>query len=214
LIGELFPPGNVYLERFSLHGGFDNDQHFDGFNYSEEIKIYPIKKKWDGVRASFSRLIKATYIGETEKPSVYFSHPFSEPRQNALLYKVEKKRTDTPMTVVSINHYEIEKMIYFGGSDKREYSDIEYKAAMKHIRDDHERKDKYGSTLSKITRADTIINARKIALFRIKNVDYDVLLSVYMTHGIEYASTVYIADFFKEGKVIATKEKWIIDGPY
>lgn len=215
LIGELFPSGNVYLERFSLSGGFDNVQHFEGLNYSEEIAIYPIKKaKWASVRASFSRLIKATYIGETEKTSIYFKHPFSKPPQDALLYKVEKKRTDTPMTVVSINNYEIEKMIYFGGSDIREYSHLEYEATMKHIRDDHERKDKYGSTLSKITRANTILNARKIALFRIKNVDYDVLLSVYNTHGIEYASTVYIIDFIKNGKIILTKEKYNIDGPY
>jgi hypothetical protein len=198
-----------------LSGGFDNLQHFEGLNYSEEIAICPIKKaKWASLRASFSRLIKATYIGETEKTSIYFKHPFSKPRQDALLYKVEKNRTDTPITVVSINNYEIEKMIYFGGSDIREYSHIEYKAAMKHIRDDHERKDKYDSTLSKITRANTIINARKIALFRIKNVDYDVLLSVYNTHGIEYACTVYVIDFIKNGKIILTKEKYNTDGPY
>ena len=215
LIGELFPSGNVYLERFSLDGGYDNQQHFEGLNYSGQIEIYPIKKaKWVIVRASFSRLIKATYIGETEKNSKYFKYPFSEPRQDALLYKVEKQRTDTPMTVVSINNYKIEKMIYFDGSDIREYSNIEYEAAMKHIRDDHERKDKYGSTLSKITRANTILNARKIALFRIKNVDYDVLLSVYNTHGIEYASTVYIIDFIKNGEIVLTKEKYNIDGPY
>jgi len=68
LIGELFPSGNVYLEQFSLDGGFDNQQHFEGLNYSEKIEIYPIKKaKWVTVGASFSRLIKATYIGETEK---------------------------------------------------------------------------------------------------------------------------------------------------
>jgi hypothetical protein len=215
LIGELFPSGNVYLERFSLSGGFDNLQHFEGLNYSEEIAICPIKKaKWASLRASFSRLIKATYIGETEKTSIYFKHPFSKPRQDALLYKVEKNRTDTPITVVSINNYEIEKMIYFGGSDIRKYSHIEYKAAMKHIRDDHERKDKYDSTLSKITKANTIINARKIALIRIKNVDYDVLMSVYNTHGIEYASTVYVIDFIKNGKIIFTKEKYNTDGPY
>ncbi len=215
LIGELFPSGNVYLERFSLDGGYDNQQHFEGLNYSEQIEIYPIKKaKWASVRASFSRLIKATYIGETEKNSKYFKYPFSQARQDALLYKVEKKTTDTPMTVVSINNYQIEKMIYFGGSDIREYSDIDYKAAMKHIRDDHERKDKYGSTLSKITKVDTILDARKIALFRIKNVDYDVLLSVYKTHGIEYASTVYVIDFIKNGEIILTKEKYNTDGPY
>jgi hypothetical protein len=215
LIGELFPSGNVYLERISLDGGYDNQQHFEGLNYSEQIEIYPIKKaKWDSDKASFSRLIKATYIGETEKNSKYFKHPFSKPRQDALLYKVEKKRADTPMTVVSINNYEIEKMIYFGGSDIRECSNIEYNAAMKHIRNDHERKDKYGSTLSKITRANTILNARKIALFRIKNVDYDVLLSVYNTHGIEYASTVYIIDLMKNGKITLTKEKYNTDGPY
>jgi hypothetical protein len=64
LMGELFPSGNVYLERFSLSGGAENNQHFEGFNYSEEIAIYPIKKgKWTSVRASFSRLMKATYIG-------------------------------------------------------------------------------------------------------------------------------------------------------
>jgi hypothetical protein len=159
-------------------------------------------------------LIKATYIGETEKTSIYFKHPFSKPRQDALLYKVEKKRTDTPITVVSINNYEIEKMIYFDGSDIREYSPIEYKAAMKRIRDDHARKDKYGSALSKITKADTILDARKIALFSIKNVDYDILLSVYMTHGIEYASIVYVIDFIKNGKIFLTKEKYNIDGPY
>ena len=215
LIGELFPSGNVYLERFSLSGGYDNHQHFEGFNYSEEIAIYPIKKaKWASVRASFSRLIKATYIGETEKTSIYFKYPFSKPRQDALLYKVENKKTDTPMKVVSINNYQIEKMIYFDGSDIREYSHIEYEAAMKHIRDDHGRKDKYGSTLSKITRANTILNARKIALFRIKKVDYDLLLSVYNTHGIEYVSTVYIIDFIKNGQIIFTKEKYNYDGPY
>jgi len=116
--------------------------------------------------------------------------------------------------VISINNYKIEKMIYFDGSDLREYSKKEYEAAMEHIRDDHGNKDKYGSTLSKITRANTILNARKIALFRIKNVDYDVLLSVYNTHGIEYASTVYVIDFIKDGEIILTKEKYNIDGPY
>jgi hypothetical protein len=98
-------------------------------------------------------LIKATYIGEIEKASIYFKHPFSKPLQDALLYKVEKKITDTPMTVVSINNYEIEKVTYFDDSQIREYSHIDYNMAMKHIRYDHERKDKYGSSLSKITRA-------------------------------------------------------------
>ena len=62
--------------------------------------------------------------------------------------------------------------------------------------------------------ANTILNARKIALCRIKNVDYDVLLSVYDTHGIEYASIVYVIDFIKNGKIILTKEKYNTDGPY
>ena len=215
LIGELFPSGNVYLERFSLDGGFDNEQHFGGLNYSDQIEIYPLRKvKWDSTRASFSRLIKKTYIGETEKNSIYFNYPFSKPSQDALLYKVEKKRTDTPMTVFSINNYEIKKMTYFSSSDIREYSDKDYRAARKHIEDDHELKDKYDATLSKIDRSKTILNARKIAFFRIKNVDYDVLLSVYNTHGIEYASTVYVIDFIKNGKIIITKEKYNTDGPY
>jgi hypothetical protein len=105
-------------------------------------------------------------------------------------------------------------MIYFDGTDKREYSQLEYEAAMKHIRDDHKTKDKYDSTLSKITRDNTILNASKIALFGLENVDYDVLLSVYNTHGIEYACTVYVIDFIKNGEVIFTKEKYNIDGPY
>jgi hypothetical protein len=58
------------------------------------------------------------------------------------------------------------------------------------------------------------LNARKIALFRVKNVDYDVLLSVYETHGGEYASTVYVIDFMKKGKIILTKRKYNTDGPY
>jgi hypothetical protein len=128
--------------------------------------------------------------------------------------KSGRKERINPIRVVSINNYEIEKMIYFGGSDIREYSHLEYKAAMKQIRDDHELKDKYDATLSDITRANTILNARKIVLFRIKNVDYDVLLSVYNTHGIEYASTVYVIDFIKNGKIIFTKEKYNTDGPY
>ncbi len=215
LIGELFPSGNVYLERLSLNGGAYYSQNFEGFNYSKEIEIYPLKKaKWTSVSASFSRLINETYIGETEKNSKYFKYPFAKPPQDALLYKAEKKITDTPMTVVSFNNYQIEMTTYFDGSDIREYSHAEYEAAMKHIRDDHGRKDKYDSTLSKITRANTILNARKIALFRIKNVDYDVLLSVYNTHGIEYASTVYIIDFMKNGEIILTKEKYNTDGPY
>jgi hypothetical protein len=215
LIGELFPSGNVYLERFSLNGGVYYSQNFEDFHYSEEIAIYPLKKaKWASVRASLGRLIKETYIGETEKNSKYFKYPFGKPPQDALLYKAEKKITDTPMTVVSINNYEIEEMIYFGGSDIRQYSDKEYEAAMKHIGDDHERKDKYGSTLSKIDMANTILNARKIALCSIKNVDHDVLLSVYETHGGEYASTVYVIDFIQNGKTILTKEKYNTDGPY
>jgi hypothetical protein len=68
MIGKLCPSGNVYLERFSLEGGFDNQQYFEKLSYSVQIAIYPIKKaKWASVRGSFSRLIKATYIGEIEK---------------------------------------------------------------------------------------------------------------------------------------------------
>ncbi len=215
LIGELFQSGNIYLERLSLSGGYDNQQHFERSNVSKEITIYPVKKtKWASVKASFSKLIEAKYIGEAEKQSKYFLYPFSEPIQDALLYKVEKELTDEPLIVISSNNYEITKVIYFDGSDVREYSDIEYKAAMKYIRDDHERKDKYDATLSKISKADTILNARKIALFRVNKLNCDVLLSVYMTHGIEYASTVYVADFIKNGKIVLTKEKYNTDGPY
>jgi hypothetical protein len=215
LIGELFPSGNVYLERFSLDGGFDNQQHIEGLNYSKRIKIYPIKKTtWNSAQASFNRLIRATYIGETERNSKYFKYPFSQAPQDALLYRIENKRTDAPITVISINNYQIEKVIYFDDSDIREYSRVEYKTAMKYIEDDHDLKDEYDSTLSKIAMADTILNARKIALFRIKNVDYDFLLSVYDTHGIEYATTTYVIDFIQNGKTILTEEKHNIDGPY
>ena len=158
--------------------------------------------------------MKDTYIGKTEENSRYFNHPFSKPRQDALLYTVEQETTDVPMTVVSFNKYQIEKVIYFGSSDMREYSPQEYEAAMEYMRDDHEQKDEYDSTLSKIRTENTILGARKIALCQIKNVDYDVLLSVYETHGFEYASTVYVIDFIRNGTVILTKEKWNTDGPY
>ncbi|MHB8845314.1 MAG: hypothetical protein ACYC7L_11285 [Nitrospirota bacterium] len=215
LVGEIFQSGNIYLERLSLSGGYDNQQHFESVNVAEEITIYPVKKtKWARVRASFSKLIKAKYIGDAEKQSRYFLYPFSEPIQDALLYKVEKELTDEPLVVISSNNYEIAQVVYFDGSDARKYSDIEYKAAMKYIRDDHERKDKFDATLSKITEANTILNARKIALFRINKLNCDVLLSVYMTHGVEYASTVYVVDFIKNGKIVLTKEKYNTDGPY
>ena len=118
------------------------------------------------------------------------------------------------MTVLSITNYEIEKMIYFDGSEVREYSDPEYEAAIKYVRHDHQRKDKYGSTLSKMTRDETILNARKMVLFRVRNFDHDVLLSVYDTHGMEYASDVYVIDFIQNGRIVLTKEKYNTDGPY
>jgi hypothetical protein len=215
LIGELLPSGNVYLERFSLDGGYDNQQHFEGFNHSNQIDIHPIKQaEWRRVKAKFSRLIKATYIGGIEKNSEYFEYPFSKASQDALLYKLGKQTTDTPLTVVSINNYQIEELIYFDGSDIRKFSNMEYNAVIKHIKRDHERKDNYGTTLSKINEANTLLNARKLALFRIKNVVYEVLLSVYRTHGTEYASTVYVIDFKKNGQVVFTKEKYNTDGPY
>jgi len=215
LIGELFPSGNVYLERFSLDGGFDNEQHFEGVPYAEQIEIHPLKKdEWVMLRASLSRLIKATYIGEIEKNSKYFRYPFSKPHQDALLYKTETKRTDTPLTVISINRYMIEEIIYFGRSDTREYSDTEYETARQHIKNDRGLKGQHEATLAKITVTNTILEARKIALFRIKNVDYEILLSVYHTHGFEYASIVYVIDFLKDGELILTKEKYNIDGPY
>lgn len=215
LIGELSPSGNVYLERFSLNGGYDNQQHFDGFNYSKELTIYPIKRsKWTSARASFGKLIKATYIGNIEKSSKYFLFPFSEPLQDALLYKVKKKIMDKPITIVSINNYEIDNLIHYDGSMIREHSDLEYKASMKRIREDHELKDKYDTTLSKITEAETILNAKKAVSFRIKKTNYDVLLSTYMTHGSEYASTVYVIDFIQNGKRVLTMEKYNTDGPF
>jgi hypothetical protein len=159
-------------------------------------------------------MLKATYIGAAEKGSRYFRYPFSKPRQDALLYTVARRRPDTPLMVVSVNRHKIAKVVYFDDSEKRAYSRAEYEAALAQIGKDHEHKDRYASTLAQISRADAILDARKIALFRLKHVAYDLWLSVYHTHKKEYAATVYVIDIIKNGETVYTKEKHNFDGPY
>ncbi len=214
LIGEILPTGRVYLELFSKSGGFDNFQRFHDFDYQRKFKIYPIEKMdityFD---ATFAAIIKEKYIGGIEADSRYFSNPFSKPKQDALLYLTNDKPSKVS-TCISFNKYQVNKVIYFYGNDKRKYSREEYKTAMKFMKDVNKRIKKAGGPLASITKDYTILNATKKMLISIENIECDILLSIYVTHGFEYVTTVYVIDFILNGKVILTKVKYNYDGPY
>ncbi|HAK60844.1 MAG TPA: hypothetical protein DCO77_10750 [Nitrospiraceae bacterium] len=214
LIGELFPSGTAYLERISMNGGYDNVQRFDDLNYEKQLRLYPLEKGGaDHFDARFVKVIKNTYIGGIEEGSGYFLYPFSQSRQNALVYQADKK-PGKATTGIALYNYTVSKIIYFNKNDKRKYSKEEYRKAMERVRRDNEAKEQHGSTLAKITKNNTILNATKRALIKIKKIDYDILISTYRTHGMEYASDVYVVDFVKHGTVVMTKEKHNSDGPY
>ena len=214
LIGEILPSGKVYLEWISLNGGYDNLQRFDGLQYQKKLRLYPLEKgDADHFDARFVKVIKDTYIGDVEKESGYYAHPFSRSRQDALVYRSDRKPGKATICF-AVNNHAVERVTYFGKNEKRKYSKEEFRKAMDHVKRDNEAKEKHGSTLVNITKDDTILNATKKTLIVIKNVDYDILLSTYSTHGMEYASDVYVIDFMKNGKVVVTKEKWNTDGPY
>lgn len=214
LIGEVLPAGTVYLERISLNGGYDNVQRFDDLNYQKQLRLYPLERGGvDHFDARFVKLIKDTYIGGIEESSGYYLYPFSQSRQDALVYHSDKK-PGKATTGIALNNYAVRKISYFDKNDKRKYSKAEYKKAVDQVMRDNEAKEKHGSTLAKITKNHTVLNATKKALIVIKNVDFDILLSTYRTHGMEYASDVYVVDFVKNGTVVMTKEKRNTDGPY
>ena len=214
LIGEILPSGRVYLERMSLNGGYDNTQRFDDLNYQKKLRLYPVEQGGiDHFEARFVRTIKDTYIGEREDKSRYYSHPFSAARQDALLYQSDTKPGKATICI-AVNNRAVHRVTYFGKNEKRKYSKEELKKAKEQVKRDNEAKEKHGSTLVNITRDNTILNATKRALIEIKNPDYDILMSTYSTHGMEYASDVYVIDFIKDGQVVATKEKRNTDGPY
>lgn len=214
LIGELFPSGTAYLERISLNGGYDNVQRFDDLNHQKQLRLYPLEKGGaDHFDARFVKVIKNTYIGGIEAVSGYYLYPFSQSRQDALVYHSDKK-PGKATTGIALNNYTAGKIIYFNKNDKRKYSKEEYRKAMARVKRDNEAKEQHGATLAKITKNNTILNASKKALIKIKKIDYDILISTYRTHGMEYASEVYIVDFIKDGEVVATKEKRNTDGPY
>jgi hypothetical protein len=214
LIGEILPTGKVYLELFSRSGGFDNFQRFNDLDYQRKLKIYPIEKMdityFD---ATFAEIIKGKYIGGIEADSKYFSNPFSKPIQDALLYLTNEKPSKVS-TCISFNKSQVNKVIYFFDNDKRPYSREEYKTAMKYIEDVNERIKKAGGPLAPLTKDYTILNATKKMLISIENIECDILLSIYVTHGFEYVTTVYVIDFILNGEINLTKVKCNYDGPY
>lgn len=48
----------------------------------------------------------------------------------------------------------------------------------------------------------------------IKNLNVEVMISKYITHGLEYVSMVYVLDFVRDGVIVKTHEKYNTDGPY
>jgi len=214
LIGEMLPTGKVYLERFSRSGGYDNDQKFDDIDVQEKISVYPIES-FDGqaFEATLARVVKGKYIGGIEKDSRYFFHPFSKPTQDALLYLTDNKPGKSA-TCISFHPHRVKKIIYFPGNTKRRYSVQEYKESMRFIEETNRIIQESGGPLAPITEESTILGATKKMLIGMEDMECDILLSVYETHGFEYAATVYVVDFILDGTIILTKQKGNWDGPY
>lgn len=214
LIGEMLPSGNVYLEWLALDGGFDNFQKFDGSRYPKKLKVFPlVGANNTQYQAVLKRIVRNKYIGDLEKSSRYFSYPFSEFKQDALLYMTSYK-PKSAMLIISHKDGAIESVSIFSKKVKREFTEKEKKDAMKQVATDNKYKKENGSTLAEITAENTILGANKMALIQLKGTGYNILLSKYRTWGMEYASNVYVSDFIKDGKVVETMEKNNTDGPY
>lgn len=218
LVGEIQPNGKVYLERLALDGGFDNMQQFAGSTYPDKLKIFPLVGSGalqPGVQylASRKTIIRKKYIASLATGSHYFSHPYSTPGQDALLY-VTSYQPAQPVLVIAHENDAIESVLLFTENEKREYTEQEQKDALKQVAADNKFKKENGSTLAAIKPENTILGARKVAQLKLMGAGYTVLLSRYRTWGMEYVSEVYVTDFLVNGKVVKSFLKNNVDGPY
>lgn len=209
-IGEVVETGYIYIEPFRIERNTYNEK-INFSNYPKLIKFYPFSSRENCLSAKFDSLF-STYVPIIEEKSRYFLQSFSEPDQYGLRYKLQNKQSVTQIGV-SLFGYEIKQKTIIEKDKKRPYSQSEYKKALSLIEED-KKIDKSDRTLEYISLENTIVGANQICLISIKDTQFDILISKFITHGFEYVADVYVADFIKDGKVIKTYEKYNWDGPY
>lgn len=209
-IGEMYETGYIYIEPFSVERNIINKKiNFD--YYPKDILFYPFSGGNDSLLASFDSFF-STYVPGIEENSSYFLQAFSEPDQYGLRYKLSNKQNVSQIGVSLFDH-EITKIVMSDENKKRSYSQNEYDKALSLIEKD-KKIDKSDRTLDYISLDNTIVGAQQICRISIKDTQYELLISKYLTHGFEYVAEVYVADFIQDGKVIKTYEKYNWDGPY
>lgn len=203
-IGETFTSGFAYIEPFSTKRMDLEGEPVNISNYPNSAKIFCIDNNISYDSSIDSKF--STYVPEVEKDSIYFHQSFSKPTQYGLRYKLNILPKNQSKVIALLN-YEILSGDLSVKDEKRTYSTEEYNNALSEIKKDKDTRDP-SSTLSNIELDSTIVAAKKIGVFSIKNSDIKILLSIYYTHSYENAAIVYVVDFIKDNKVIKTYQKY------
>lgn len=209
-IGEMLESGYIYIEPFNADRKTVNEAIVPA-DYPAAIKFYSVENGDSSFNASFDSSFDY-YVPQQEENSIYFTQPFSQPKQYGLKYKLDEASDKAAIGLAVFDH-EISGVDCSIAGNKRSCSQEEYDNAMKAV--DEDKKVPEGSrTLSNIGMDNTIVGAQLMCSVKIKDSNIDMILSKYFTHDTEYAAQVYVIDFVKDGKVIKTYEKHNWDGPY
>lgn len=208
-IGESFENNLVFVEPFE----FDNHDHADDFQF------FNIRKTMSAFafQELYSQKINAKFIEHSkihlpkiyERPK-YFNMTISEPILELLKYKINEniKNNSIIFGVFDINFEKADCSIY---GKKRQYTKEEYKEVLEELKEDHQITDR---TLDFRSLEETILNAKFICKIQNPGLKLEVYLSSFNTKGMEYAGTVYIADLYRDKKLIKSIQKYNYDGPY
>lgn len=208
-IGESFENNLVFVEPFE----FDNHDHannFKFFNIRRTISAYAFQglnaQKINGKFIEHSRLQLSNIY---DRPK-YFNMTISEPIFELLKYKTNENIKNNSI-VFGVFDLDFEKADCSIFGKKRPYTKEEYKETLEELKEDHQITNR---TLDFKSLEDTILNARFVCKIQYSAVKLEILLSSFNTKGMEYAGTVYIADLYKDKKLIKTIQKYNYDGPY
>ncbi|WP_156825392.1 hypothetical protein [Leptospira yanagawae] len=208
-IGESFENNLVLVEPFE----FDNHDHannFKFFNIRRTISAFAFQtlnaQKINGKFIEHSRL----HLSKIYDRPKYFNMTISEPIFELLKYKTNENIINNSI-VFGVFDLDFEKADCSIFGKKRPYTKEEYKEALEELKEDHQSTDR---TLDFKSPEETILNARFICKIQYSAVKLEILLSSFNTKGMEYAGTVYIADLYKDKKLIKTIQKYNYDGPY
>lgn len=204
-IGELNKSGFVYIEPFSVSRGCCTEE-VNYKNYPSSIEFYIIEDEGNIYTAEFDSE-SFSYIPSVEEGSHFYWQGFAESEQFTLRYK-SSVVTDKAIVGITFFNYEIENIDFSIRGNERVYSESEYNVAFARVEEVNEINGTDKGFLREITLDDTIVGSKQICLISIKDNDIKILLSKYMTIGVESIANVYVIDFIKDGKVIQTFEKY------